>query len=61
VTYIHQRYIPQLLSWLTAECNLYSSVIELRSSVTTEECILVSCSVFKSEIHHLRFAPAATT
>jgi hypothetical protein len=42
VTYIYRCYIPRLLSQLTVEYTLYSSVIELCSSTITEEHILVS-------------------
>jgi hypothetical protein len=41
VVYIRWRYIPRLLRWLTEEYKLYSSVIELCSSVITEERILI--------------------
>jgi hypothetical protein len=44
VTYIRRYYIPRLLHQLIEECNIYSSVIELRSLVITEEHILISCS-----------------
>jgi hypothetical protein len=44
VLYIHQCYIPRLLHWLAEEYNLYFSVIELRSSVITDEPFCVSCS-----------------
>jgi hypothetical protein len=45
VAYIHWHYILGLLHQLTKEYNLYSLVTKIRSSVITEECILVSCSV----------------
>jgi hypothetical protein len=43
---IHRCYIPQLLRRLTKEYNLFSSVIQLHSSVITDEYVLVSCSVY---------------
>jgi hypothetical protein len=41
VTYIRERYIPRFLHQLTEKCNLRSSVIEVCSSVITDEHILV--------------------
>jgi hypothetical protein len=49
VTYIHRHYISRLLHRLTEEYSLYSSVIELRSSVITEKRILISCSGMTSQ------------
>jgi hypothetical protein len=48
VAYIRWWYIPRLLHLLTEEYNIYSSVIQLRSSVITEEHILVSCCVWEN-------------
>jgi hypothetical protein len=42
--YIHQRYIPRFLNWLTEEYNIYSLVMKVCSSVITDECSFVSCS-----------------
>jgi hypothetical protein len=44
VVYIHRRYIPWLLRQLTEEYK------DIRSSVITEERILVSCNVWKSGV-----------
>jgi hypothetical protein len=51
VAYIHRRYIPRLLRWLTGEYKQCSSVIELCSLVITKERVLVPYSVHKVELH----------
>jgi hypothetical protein len=43
MTYSHWRYIPQLFRQLTEEYNLYSSVIQLNSSIITDEYVVLSC------------------
>jgi hypothetical protein len=43
--YIHQCYVPRLFCWLTKEFTLNLSVSYVNSSVVTDECIIVSCSV----------------
>jgi hypothetical protein len=52
--YILQHYIPQLFCRLTKEYKLYSSVIELCSSVITEERVLVFCSDGPSQQQNLQ-------
>jgi hypothetical protein len=46
--YIHRRYVPRWFHWLTEEFNLYSLVLQLYSSVLTDECFIVSCSARKN-------------
>jgi hypothetical protein len=43
ITYSRWRYIPQLFRQLTEEYNLYSSVIQLNSSIITDEYVVLSC------------------
>jgi hypothetical protein len=45
MAYICRCYIPHLLRRLTEEYNLYSSVIQLHSSIIADEYVMVSYSV----------------
>jgi hypothetical protein len=46
--YIHRCYITQYIHWLTEEFIIYSSLLQVYSSVVTNEYIVDSCS--KSQI-----------
>jgi hypothetical protein len=45
ILYIHQCYVPWLFCRLTKEFTIYSSIIQLNTSVVTNEYFVVSCSV----------------
>jgi hypothetical protein len=48
IIYIHRCYVPQLFRWLTKKFNIYFLIIQLNSSILTDEYFMISCSGFKT-------------